>query len=92
MSWNVSFIGKPAAVARALKVESGELTGQSKIEYDAALPHLLGLVENNFCKPGHGNEQLIRLNASGHGNAVGGDQVSRNCAAAVEPFYGNLVT
>jgi len=59
MSWSVSMSGKPAEVVRKLRETS--YTGDSKVEFDAALPHLVGLVEQNHA------ERTVSLTASGHG-------------------------
>lgn len=87
MSWSVSFIGKSENVIKALEAESEKLSGQSKIEYDGALPHLVGLVKENF---GMVN-QLFKVNASGHGYASNGEQINRQCTVNVEVFYSVLV-
>ena len=99
MSWSISFIGQPVKVIEALKEESAKLTGQSKIEYDSALPHLVGLVENNFATDGCGyTPPLVKLNASGSGTArkdpSTGDvekQLQRSCRVSLEDFYSKLV-
>ena len=44
MSWSVTFIGLRDNVVRALEENSNKLDGQSKVEYDAAVPHFIGLV------------------------------------------------
>ena len=83
MSWSISFIGTPEKVANALQEQSEKLSGQSKVEYDSALPSLVGLVKENF-----GNQnQLLKVNASGHGTATNGEQTNRQCTASIEVFY-----
>lgn len=88
MSWSVIFIGKPEKVAEALEANSAKLSDQSKVEYDSALPHLVALTKENF---GNGDSQLIKLMASGHGYATGGEQKQRTFACSVEVFYATLV-
>jgi hypothetical protein len=87
MSWSVSVIGKPANVCAELGKQSEALNGQSKIEFDAALPHLLALVKENFGSI----EPTIHLRASGHGSAQEGKQVQRTCSVSIEPTWTKLV-
>lgn len=66
MSWSVIFIGKPGNVSKALNENSEKLSGQSKIEYDSALPHMDALVKENFnAKEEH--TPVVKITASGHG-------------------------
>jgi hypothetical protein len=44
MSWSVGFIGKPEKIAEALNAEANKLSGQSKKEFERALPHMTALV------------------------------------------------
>jgi hypothetical protein len=95
MSWSVSFIGKPEKVAEALEKHSASLTGQSKIEFDEAKPHLVALVNNNFNKrageQGGGVEPFIQLDASGSGCAQRDEQVQRQVSVTLKSIYGALV-
>ncbi len=86
MSWSISIIGKPENVANALTVQSEKFEGQSKVEFDSALPHFVALVNENF-----GSGQLVKLTASGHGYAVDGEQKNRQCVCSLEVFYATLV-
>jgi len=85
MSWSIQFIGKPDKVVTALQEQSGKLTGESKVEYDSALPHLVGLVNEN-----HGADILIKLAAAGHGY-ISGETPVRQLTASIELIYGLLV-
>lgn len=87
MSWSITFIGKPENIARALEENSAKLNGQSKTEYDAALPHLLGLVKENFAQ----TSPTLKVTASGSGYSTNGEQVQRNCSVTIESIYGMLV-
>jgi hypothetical protein len=90
MSWNVEYFGKPQAVAKALSEYSKNLEGQSKEEYDAALPHLIVLVEQNFSPINPG--KIIRMKANGHGTINDrGEFVDRNCDVIIETTYGLVV-
>jgi hypothetical protein len=42
---------------------------QSKLEYDSALPHLVGIVKENFGT----NVPIVKLSAAGHGYASNGE-------------------
>lgn len=64
MSWSVNLIGTPTKITAALKKQSETLTGQSKEEFDAALPHMLGLLAQNYAGT---YEPAMRITASGHG-------------------------
>jgi len=92
VSWSINLMGTPENVAKALDEESGKLSGQSKLEYDEALPHLKGLVAQNF-----GGSNLIDLEASGSGSAqvdpVSREtkQVNRSCSASIKTQYKRLV-
>lgn len=48
MSWSVSFIGTPEKIVEALEKYGAGLDGQSKKEFDEALPCMIGLVKLNF--------------------------------------------
>lgn len=86
MSWSVSFLGEPQKVGKALYDESEKMSGQSKIEYDSALPHLVALVHENF-----GTSYLIKVDANGHGSSVNGEQKDRYFSATIQPIYSVLV-
>jgi hypothetical protein len=98
MSWSFSCIGKPAAVAAALDEFSATQNGQSKLEFDAAAPHLKALVSENFLSAQAGSgyvEPIIRFEASGSGSARGeGEnaiQITRQCKVSIEPIWTKLV-
>lgn len=84
MSWSVNFIGKPEKVVEALQAQSEKMSGESKVEYDSALPHLTGLVKENF-----GYDYVVNLSASGHGQT--GEKPYRQLTAKIELIYGLLV-
>lgn len=95
MSWSVNAIGKPEDVVTYLEAQSEKQSGQCKVEYDAALPHLIGLVRENFSVD---NPNLrIKLSANGHGGTrVDSEtkqtvQAYRNCAVTLETFNANFV-
>lgn len=96
MSWSICLIGSPANVAKALDEQSVRETGQCKIEFDAALPHMKALVLENFQTMGEPYCQpIIHLEASGHGSASGPlddlKQIDRNCTVSIKAQYGKLV-
>lgn len=66
MSWSVTFIGTPEKITEALgKYSTTVLSGKSKEEFDAALPHFAGILAQNYSKP---QDPVMRLTASGHGH------------------------
>lgn len=89
MSWTINFIGKPENVVTALEKHSNNLTGASKIEYDAALPHFVALIKENFGS----NPLIVKIIASGHGyeHVEHGEQSYRQCSVIIEQIYGTLV-
>jgi hypothetical protein len=87
MSWSICFIGKPEKVVEALEEQSGKFSGDSSVEYNAALPHFKALVAENFGS----EQQIIKITASGHGYAVDGKATSRNCGVTIESIYGTIV-
>ncbi len=89
MSWSVSFIGKPEKVIEALEANSTKLNGQSKEEFDNALPHLIGLLKLNF---GPGYYSTVKLEASGHATKSEDPQYSYSTLnVKMEPLAGLLV-
>jgi hypothetical protein len=70
MSWSVNLVGKPEALKRALDAYGDKLTDQSKEEFDAAPPHLKGLLD------AADEKSAVLLNASGHAsfNVIDGER------------------
>lgn len=60
MSWSITTSGTPEEVIQKLREQSTILGGQSKEEYDNALPHLVALIKENI-------DGTINLNAYGYG-------------------------
>lgn len=58
MSWSISFTGTPSNIAKA--IDTCNLTGQSKIEYDSVKDGLKQVVLANS------DEIVIDLDANGH--------------------------
>ena len=90
MSWSVNFIGTPERINVALDDESARLTGQSRIEFDDALPHLKALVASNFDKNAK-QPILVKLVASGSGSADALGQSSRSATISIERMWSNLL-
>lgn len=86
MSWSIGLIGKASNIAAALKEYSETLQGQSKVEFDDALPILLGVTEQNFNKTS-AEEPTLKLEASGSGYTVDGEQKQRSLTVKIEPNY-----
>jgi len=96
MSWNISVIGKPKAVIAHLDTFGDGLSGQTKIEFDAAKPHLAGLVGQNFSEKDEAALPLIHLTAAGHGSGRHEEdgsvtQVHRSFSASISHMYTKLV-
>lgn len=80
MSWFISIAGNTEELVKSLEQHSESLDGMSKIEFDAALPHIVGLVKQNF-----DNDQnklpLLSVEASGHGW-----DTYRQCVVSIKHF------
>jgi hypothetical protein len=89
MSWSINLIiGKPEKVVEALeKIPSTFSDPQSKKELEDVLPHIIGIVKQNF-----GDEnKVVKVSASGHGYSKDGVDINRSCIVTIEAFYANLV-
>lgn len=64
MSWSCNLVGTPEKITERLNKMSTELGGQSKEEFDNALPHLTALLAANVNKK-YG-PVMVELNANGH--------------------------
>lgn len=85
MSWSVRVIGSPAACAAELRTDAQRLRGSARRQYEDALPHLVGLVEQNFAEAefaGHASAELI-VEAEGSGVEVNGRQILRECTVSI---------
>lgn len=91
MSWSVSIVGTPDAIARELEAESLRQSGYSKEEFDDAKTHLVGLLSQNFKEVGQA-PQILALKASGHGYKDNGVEKYRNCLVEITNVAGKLVT
>jgi hypothetical protein len=86
MSWSVNFIGTPEKVVTALDEYAARMgEGQSKNEYLGALPHLKGIVSQNYA-----NNALVDLSAHGSGTTSNGEEIQRSCSATIQLRYGVL--
>jgi hypothetical protein len=88
MSWSIIFIGTPDNISKALAKHSEQLTGKSKEEFDIALPHLAGLVGQNFNKT---SEPVLKLMANGHAYDSNGVPEYSNCQVVIENLGAALV-
>lgn len=84
MSWSIQLIGNPENICAALDAESERLTGQSKDEFDAALPHLKALVGQNVSET---QLPVLNLTASGHGNKPTTGAGYNNVSCKIEPDW-----
>ena len=60
MSWSITTSGTPEEVVSKLEEQSNTLDGQSKEEFDFALPHLIAIVKENV-------GGIVNFTAYGHG-------------------------
>jgi hypothetical protein len=83
-------VGKPENVANALEAEAENMSGESKAEYQEALPHIVGIVRQNFNKETD-SPQLVSVSANGSGFTRSGEPVQRQCSVKVEHLWTRLV-
>jgi hypothetical protein len=91
MSWSVSLIGQPDKLVEALEAESARLTGQCKEEFDAAKPHIAGLVNQNYQRAEGVAAPVLQLEAHGSGYKSNGVEQYRSAAVTLKPLIGRLV-
>lgn len=84
MSWSVFFIGTPEKVVNALEKHAEGHQGTTKEEYDAALPHLIGLINQNYNKDA--DNVIIKIDANGSGYAN-----TRTCNVSISHMYGVIL-
>jgi hypothetical protein len=77
MSWSITTSGTPEEVVLKLEEQSNILSGQSKEEYDSALPHMIAIVKENI-------NGTINLNAYGHGSKdAEGKYYNKSCTVNI---------
>jgi hypothetical protein len=92
MSWSVSAIGRPEKVIEYFKEEAAKLSGQSRVEIDAAMPHVLGLLGQNFAREGSGHQEpLVQVETSGSGQARNGEQVQRSVSVSLKVLWAKVL-
>lgn len=87
MSWSIELIGKPENLVVALDKHSESLSGPSKEEFDAVLPHAKGIIQQNYGP----HAQLLRVKGYGSGYKPTPETEHRSCMLSVEPVVGQLV-
>jgi hypothetical protein len=88
MSWSAYFVGTPEKIEEALNKQSGNLSGQSKQEYDDALPHLVALIKSN--SDGKGGP-LVQIQAAGSAYFLNGEMQNSTCNVNIQQLHGALV-
>lgn len=83
MSWSAHFMGTPDKIVEALTKQSQNLTSNSKIEFDAALPHMIGLIQQN-----KGKDKPPLLEFSGNGSAWDGQS---SCTISIKNLGSNVL-
>ncbi len=68
MSWSIYSVGTPQRVIEDLNKHSQVVSGNSKEEYDKALPHLVALVGQNFGSYDSHQTPIVKFSAGGHGS------------------------
>lgn len=77
MSFSVTYIGRPDAIKRRLATHSEELTGQSKEEFDAVLPSMNRILDQNV------GGSALRLEANGHASFADGKKTYGACQVSI---------
>lgn len=94
MSWSFNAVGKPEKVIEDLRKKVSDYgEGQSRDEFEAAIPHLIGLIEQNVVVPGHRYpECLVHVEASGSGSlGSDGKVIYSSCQVSIKQIYGVLL-
>jgi len=79
MSFSINRIGTPDAIKRSLDKESGNLTGQSKQEFDAIKPAIETILDQQVANG------AIQLDANGHANFNDkGEKTYGNCNVTIQ--------
>lgn len=92
MAWSISLIGTPADISSELASHSQSLIGDSKAEFDEALPHLQGLVNQNLYPDETGSSsQALHLSASGHASKTDGKKYQSSCHVSIQPSFTRVV-
>lgn len=76
MSWSAYYIGTPDKLVEALQKQSESLIGNSKAEFDAALPHITAMIQQN-----KGKDKPPVLNLAASGSAYDGQS---SCIVKIE--------
>lgn len=88
MSWSFRAIGTPENLSRALDAEAEKLDGDSRAEFEAAKPHLQGLLAMNVNPQG---PCTLQLEASGHAYKKDGQVTYSTCLVAIANLGAQLV-
>jgi hypothetical protein len=70
MSWSNSWMGKPAAIVRAIDAYSEKLAGQSKAEFDSVKEGIKAIVSAND------ESGIVHVQEDGHAYESNGARVS----------------
>lgn len=85
MSWSVSCLGKPAKVIEYLESEETKSRCGTRDEYEAALPHIVGIVAlNQFPEQNDYVEPVLKVEASGSAYTVNGERKTSSCRVSVD--------
>jgi hypothetical protein len=95
MSWSISLIGKADKIKEKLKAKLEAISKDSKdacrVEFEAALPHLLGLIEQNYVTEDGRNrgcqDSILHLEASGSGIGIDGVPLQRSVRVNLVSSY-----
>lgn len=87
MSYSVNFVGVAGAVADALTAQSEKMSGPSRDEYDKALPHIVGIVKQNYAAAGQ-PAPVLKVAAYGSATTSAGEVISSTCSVHVEIIHG----
>jgi hypothetical protein len=86
MSWSFHGVGTPDALLREIDRQCEQYSGQSREEFDAARPHLKGLVEQAV----PASVAVVSVNAHGHASFTNGVKTQGNIAVEIKqigPLY-----
>jgi hypothetical protein len=90
MSWSITVIGTPEKISAAIEQESEKLSGQCKTEFDAAKPHLHGLLAQNYSEANYA-QPTLRLSANGSAYTRDGKPVHQSCFVELRTFSDRIL-
>lgn len=88
MSWSANYVGTPEKIIEALTKDAARQSGKSKEEFDAALPHMVGLLKQNHNSNG---VVIVKIDANGHGYSSEQGNTYGTCNVEIKQVGNNVL-